>query len=1041
VEIGSSDSWWGRMWAKVKDQFSSQTRYARLSARGTEYDLEIIDAHRARLTVIEGVVEVAEGKSDMPNQPPIPTPTTEEQAELTALSFFRPAVFFYMPAQDQFARELKFPTGRVSIQPLTYNIHSECLQTHRYEFRTSDSAPWFSLDGEKYFDVIGPKGSAKEDRNIQIDATGLQPGVYQAHVYAICLDCRTETKCSQAQLDWLYRITIEGPVTGPTQPATRTPSPAQSDQTFNVIAGQQSPITQNVDVPVMAPSDVNDAVVRASQVLLTTQPTYSAQNLVSHFATVAERSQNFTNARTSALISHTPGGQQLLGNVYNDWSQPAWALYAYSKEIFPNARADLAIDRGEALRMTGDLNAASSITLSADDAKLPKAQNFLGNMALDRARIALDGGNLQEVEQRAGEAKSFYDAARSAANIPPTLNVTAPIDATLRGNLAEANILAGDAALQRNSADASAMFAEAVRVLGPNPQATSIYPFTTTDLGVAFRGAGDAAVLTGDLQKANESYASAKRQHQLAIAAHSDFAEAYFNLGDLYDDLGDRENAKLNYRRAIQARPEQPAAYLPLAMLLKDEDPALAAAFAATYLRLERGVLLQGTKAAAARAIANRVGRVERPPRIGERLGGVPNVTGDSQAAAESKLAAAGFSVGKIQGRADAGMPGVVLQQIPPAGAPAPRGTKIELVISTPPGVTLEVSVPDVIGKPISEARVMLETKGLEVAEETKSDKKYPKDYVVAQNPKAPKVVKPGSTVKLTVSAGELVEIPKVKGKKLDDATKEITKDNRLTVGTIDYRPDCDVERVVEQNPLPSGRKDTPRGTAVNLVVGSLGDDPITIPTFSDRYAAEAFVNSNGLTLKKVDQVESDDPPGSVLWQKPQAGSRYPRHLGCPVNVELRVAIPVVLVDIENYIGQQIDAVQDKLRALQLYASPLYQEDENNAAGTVIQQSPLPPERVRHGTEIHLVVAKPPKVVMVPVPNVCGLSKENARAKLFNDAGLFNTDQDILLDVPPNQQAMCGADVGHVIWQSPAAGTMVPKGSKVLLVFAKVGDN
>jgi beta-lactam-binding protein with PASTA domain len=52
------------------------------------------------------------------------------------------------------------------------------------------------------------------------------------------------------------------------------------------------------------------------------------------------------------------------------------------------------------------------------------------------------------------------------------------------------------------------------------------------------------------------------------------------------------------------------------------------------------------------------------------------------------------------------------------------------------------------------------------------------------------------------------------------------------------------------------------------------------------------------------------------------------------------------------------------------------------------------------------------------------------------------TELHILFDIPPNQKATCvGGDVGQVIWQSPTAGTMVPKGTAVLLVFGKVGDN
>ena len=38
VGISSTYSWWGTVWAKVKDAFSSKTTYAQAGATGTEYD-------------------------------------------------------------------------------------------------------------------------------------------------------------------------------------------------------------------------------------------------------------------------------------------------------------------------------------------------------------------------------------------------------------------------------------------------------------------------------------------------------------------------------------------------------------------------------------------------------------------------------------------------------------------------------------------------------------------------------------------------------------------------------------------------------------------------------------------------------------------------------------------------------------------------------------------------------------------------------------------------------------------------------------------
>jgi beta-lactam-binding protein with PASTA domain len=551
-----------------------------------------------------------------------------------------------------------------------------------------------------------------------------------------------------------------------------------------------------------------------------------------------------------------------------------------------------------------------------------------------------------------------------------------------------------------------------------------------TDLGVAYRGQGDTAILSGDLQAAMTAYANAKRQHEQAIAAHRDFAEAYFNLGDLYDDQGDRVNAKANYFMAIKSRPEQPAAYLPLAMLVKDEDAALAAALAATYLKLEREPLRHGRNADTARKLADRQ-PIVRPPRIGERLGAVPNLIGATRDDALNRITAAGFKVGKTDLRDSTSTPGLVLEQNPVAGARPAAGSVIDLVISRPGSG--DVIVPNVVGKSTSEARTELQNKGLVAdSQQTRPDTRQPKDHVIQQNPRADRTVRTGTTVRLVISAGDLVEIPDVIGKKLDDARRKIIS-GKLTVGREEYRQDCKVNEVIQQDPLPSKQKIADRGAAVNLIVGSLGDNPVTIPTFTDRRSAEDFVNENRLRMKRIREEESESSAGTVLRQSPKAGRQYGRN--CPVEVEVTVAIPIVYVDIENYMGQPINLVEQKLRGLDLYPIVRYQQYSDAQAGTVFQQSPAGPTRVRHRSLVYLVVATQPQIPMVTVPDLCGKTLKDARTILYSPQfGLVNTDDNVgKTQLPDNLTCPNSQSIGdgQIIGQTPRAGEKVPRGSPV----------
>src|SRR6185312_1395169 len=79
----------------------------------------------------------------------------------------------------------------------------------------------------------------------------------------------------------------------------------------------------------------------------------------------------------------------------------------------------------------------------------------------------------------------------------------------------------------------------------------------------------------------------------------------------------------------------------------------------------------------------------------------VPNVVGDTQAAATSALTAAGFVLGTATTQASTTVaPGTVIGQDPGAGTSAASGSAVNLVVSS--GVT----VPNLVGLPLSAASV-----------------------------------------------------------------------------------------------------------------------------------------------------------------------------------------------------------------------------------------------------------------------------------------------------------------------------------------------
>ncbi|MEU1849342.1 Stk1 family PASTA domain-containing Ser/Thr kinase [Streptomyces sp. NPDC019990] len=103
---------------------------------------------------------------------------------------------------------------------------------------------------------------------------------------------------------------------------------------------------------------------------------------------------------------------------------------------------------------------------------------------------------------------------------------------------------------------------------------------------------------------------------------------------------------------------------------------------------------------------------------------------------------------------------------------------------------------------------------------------------------------------------------------------------------------------------------------------------------------------------------------------------------------------------------------------------------ENQVKGNICDQNPEPQATVKKGDTINLVVSTgAPKVA---VPNVIGLSLEDAKAKLEGD--------DYQLDVKTETRESSSEEPGTVLDQDPTSGKEVEKGSKVTLTIAKAEE-
>lgn len=135
----------------------------------------------------------------------------------------------------------------------------------------------------------------------------------------------------------------------------------------------------------------------------------------------------------------------------------------------------------------------------------------------------------------------------------------------------------------------------------------------------------------------------------------------------------------------------------------------------------------------------------------GAELKPVPDLAGMSLSKAEQTALNSGFKLGKVTKKhVDGQRIGSVLSQSPKALDKAPRGSGIDLVVNEG-----DKEVPNLIGKPISEAKKLLAGAGLTLGEiKTVTDHSAVKNVVLASNPNAGTKIGAGDAVSITVAEG-----------------------------------------------------------------------------------------------------------------------------------------------------------------------------------------------------------------------------------------------------------------------------------------------
>ncbi|HSW54569.1 MAG TPA: PASTA domain-containing protein [Ignavibacteriaceae bacterium] len=161
---------------------------------------------------------------------------------------------------------------------------------------------------------------------------------------------------------------------------------------------------------------------------------------------------------------------------------------------------------------------------------------------------------------------------------------------------------------------------------------------------------------------------------------------------------------------------------------------------------------------------------------------------------------------------------GAIFFQKPDAGAVVKEGRTVYLFVS---GGVSTITVPQLKGKSILDAKFALERLGLKLGRVERIPSSHPEDMIFDQQYAEGTLLKQGEFVGVTISVGRgggSIIVPDLIGKSLTEARK-ILADSSLIIGKINYQPSSTLLPNTILDQYPSSGNSLNSGNAVDLFV------------------------------------------------------------------------------------------------------------------------------------------------------------------------------------------------------------------------------
>jgi beta-lactam-binding protein with PASTA domain/predicted Ser/Thr protein kinase len=204
----------------------------------------------------------------------------------------------------------------------------------------------------------------------------------------------------------------------------------------------------------------------------------------------------------------------------------------------------------------------------------------------------------------------------------------------------------------------------------------------------------------------------------------------------------------------------------------------------------------------------------------------VPSVVGDPLQTARVKLSQANLQVEVVSEPSDTVPEDEVISQDPAAGREVAPNSTVTLNVSAGPEA---VTVPDLRGKTLQEARGLLADLDLEVGKVTKTDAPdVAENEVISTEPAAGAQAAPGSKVNIEVGTGK-VEVPNVVGMTQSEAQNALSKVGLQSQSSFTQTDSAKEGTVIEQDPGTGKAVDS--GSTVKIVVAQAPAPTVTATT------------------------------------------------------------------------------------------------------------------------------------------------------------------------------------------------------------------